>query len=271
MNYFSFCEDEQVRIKVEGTPVHKFFAPEGFLMYGLEPQQGNFKGYTQIVDMPIDEFIGLAEPIPDDDEKRHAPQEQFRKDVLEGKPTDWEIPYLIIKENEDGIWKVIGHDGRHRGILLKSLGYKEMPVRLAMPDAELNEELLPEILWCQNDKSVEREKDFYPFPITEDNFMQPYVSVSDGVAVIKEGDAEVKITEDKAVYPAGCDSKNLKEYLGEVKAEDKKGNIGLLGKAPEACTAAKKNFAKNFVPNVAYRKDNTMPAANLKEYLEKKG
>lgn len=265
MDYFSFCEDEALKVKVEGKPIHQFFAPEGFLMYGMEPKQGNYDGYNQIVDMPIDEFIGLAEPIPDDDEKRHTPMEEFKADVLAGKSTNWDIPYLVIKENEDGIWKVVGHDGRHRGMLLKSIGYETMPVLLKMPEAELNEELLPEIVWSQNDKSIEREKDFYPFPITEDNFQMPYVEVSDvGLSV---GMAD-KTTVDADIYPAGCDSSNLKEYLAgqDLSVETKDG----AGKAPDSCIAAKKNFAKNFVSNVAYRKDNTMPASNLKEYLAKK-
>ena len=274
MNFFSYCEDEQVKIKVEGTSVHKFFSPEGFMLWGLEPRQGNFKGYAQIVSMPIEEFIGLAEPIPEDDEKRHAPQEEFKNEVLEGKQTNWDIPYLVIKENEDGIWKVIGHDGRHRGMLLKSIGYEEMPVLLKLPDAELNEELLPEILWCQNDKSVDRDKDFYPFPITEDNFQKPYVDVSNGVAVI----GSEKTAMDKDVYPDPCYSKkHLRDYMGDVDdsvdAEDRIDGrtFSNLGKSPESCTTAKRNFAKNFVENIPYRKDNTMPARNLKEYLSKKG
>lgn len=271
MNFFSYCEDEAVRIKVEGMPIHRFFSPEGFLLWGLEPRVGNFNGYAQVIDMPIDNFIGLAEPIPDDDEKRHAPQEEFLQDVKSGKPTNWDIPYLVIQENEDGIWKVIGHDGRHRGMLLKSLGYSSMPVLLQMPNAEMNEELLPEILWCQNDKSVDREKDFYPFPITEDNFMQPYVTMGNGVIVVGDGDDATTIAMDEIIYPAGCDSKNLKEYLGEVAAEDKASKGTFAGKAPESCMAAKRNFTKNFVDNVAYRKDNTMPAKNLKEYLAKHG
>ncbi|MBO6031848.1 MAG: hypothetical protein J6Q22_10445 [Prevotella sp.] len=270
MNFFSFCEDEQVKVKVEGTPVHRFFAPEGFMLWGLEPKAGNFKGYAQIVDMPIEEFLGLAEPIPEDDEKRHSPQEEFKKNVLDGKPTDWDIPYLVCKENEDGIWKVIGHDGRHRGILLKSLGFSSMPVLLQMPDAELNEELLPEILWGQNDKSVERDKDFYPFPINEDNFMKPYIGVGDGVVVVGDEENGMTIAMDETTYPAGCDSKNLKAYLGEVKAEDRHvTGDGDVWKAPDYCVSAKRNFAKNFVANPAYRPDNTMPARNLKEYLEK--
>jgi hypothetical protein len=271
MNFFKFCEDEAVKIKVEGLPVHRFFAPEGFLQWGLEPKLGNYNGYAQIVDMPIEEFIGLAEPIPEDDEKRHAPMEKFKSDVANGAVTNWDVPYLVIQENEDGIWKVVGHDGRHRAMLLDSLGYKTMPVLLRLPDAELNEELLPEILWSQNDKAVQRDKDFYDFPITEDNFQKPYVSVSNGVMVSGDGEKTTTIAMDGIDYGKGCDAPNLKRYLGEVKAEDKSSESGFKGIAPESCTSAKKNFAKNFVANVAYRKDNTMPARNLKEYLSRKG
>ena len=275
-SYYQFCEDERVKVRVEGMPVHKFFAPEGFLLWGMEPKIGNYNGYAQIVDMPIDEFIGLAEPIPDDDEERHAPQEAFKNDVLSGKPTNWDIPYLVVKENEDGIWKVIGHDGRHRGMLLKSLGYDSMPVLLQLPDAELNEELLPEILWSQNDKVVERDKDFYDFPITEDNFMHPYVEVGSGVVTIGNGENGVQIAMYETINPDPCYSKKyLRDYMGEVKseveAEDRLDGrtFDSLGKAPDSCLAAKRNFAKNYVPNVPYRSDNTMPAKNLKEYLEK--
>lgn len=263
MDFFSFCEDEGLKAKVVRNGVQSFFAPEGFLMYGLEPEQGNYDGYNQIVDMPIDVFLGLAEPIPEDDEKRHSPQEEFKADVLSGKTTNWDLPYLVIKENEDGIWKVVGHDGRHRGMLLRSIGYDEMPVLLKLPEAELNEELLPEILWCQNDKAAEREKDFYPFPITEDNFRKAYMDVA-CQDMMKD-----TIATDEDIYPAPCYSNNLKQYLAgqDLSVETKDG----AGKAPDSCMAAKRNFAKNFVPNVAYRKDNTMPAKNLKEYLAKKG
>lgn len=267
MDFFSYCEDEALKVKVEGQPVHRFFAPEGFLMYGLEPKAKNYEGYNQIVDMPIDEFIGLAEPIPDDDEQRHAPMEEFKDDVLSGKATNWDLPYLVIKENEDGIWKVIGHDGRHRGMLLKSIGYDTMPVLLKLPEAELNEELLPDILWCQNDKSQEREKDFYPFPITEDNFETAYIDVGK-VGIATHADID-KYTADAVIYPAACNSSNLKDYLAgnDLSVETKDG----AGRAPDSCLEAKRNFSKNFVANVAYRKDNTMPASNLKEYLKKRG
>lgn len=271
MNFFQYCEDEALKVKVEGMPIHRFFAPEGFIQWGLEPALGNYNGYAQIVDMPIDEYLGLAEPIPEDDLVRHESIENFKNDVTGGKITRWDIPYLVIQENEDGIWKVIGHDGRHRGMLLKQLNYSSMPVLIKIPDHELNEELLPDILWCQNDKSVEREKDFWDFPINEDNFKKPYMSIGNGVAVVGHGENATIVAMDEIEYGLGCDAPNLKKYLGTVNAEDGHDEKRFMGKAPISCTSAKKNFAKNFVANVAYRGDNTMPASNLKEYLEKKG
>ena len=70
------------------------------------------------------------------------------------------------------------------------------------------------------------------------------------------------------INPAGCNSSNLKKYLAgqDLSTETKKG----AGKAPDSCMVAKKNFVQNFVDNVAYRKDNNMPAPNLKEYLARK-
>ena len=275
MDYYTFCEDEALKVKVEGRPVHQFFAPEDFLQFGLGTMRGSLDLKDQIVDMPIDTFLGLAEPIPADDEKRHAPISKFKKDVLDGKRTNWGLPILILKENEDGIWKVIGHDGRHRAILLKSLGYDTMPVHLSMPKGLLSPDYIPEILWCQNDKNVDRERDYYPFPIKPKDFNAPYVKVvGDKVELSGNKGISLEHKERAAMdggtdYPAGCDSNNLKDYIG---AASGKGMEGVSkGTAPQSCTTAKKNFEKNFVPNVAYRKDNTMPASTLKEYYSKKG
>lgn len=245
--------------------IHSFFSPSEFILWGLEPVLNNYDGYAQIIDMPLKEFIDLAEPIPEDDEKRHPPLSQFKEDVANGKNTIWDIPYLEIRENEDCLWKVIGHDGRHRAKVLEYLGYETMPVLLKFPHAELNEELLPEIVWCQNDKSVKREKEWYPFPITEHNFMKPYITLVDKVMTLGDEGNTIVFAQDEDVYPQGCTSKNLKDYMGDVKGEE----ISVsYGKAPDSCITAKKNFEKHFVPNVAYRKDNTMPANTLKEFLE---
>lgn len=250
MNYYTFCQDEALKLIIEGKPIHQFFAPEGFLQWGLGTMRGEPMLKDQIVDMPIDTFIGLAEPIPADDEKRHAPQEEFKKEVLNGKKTNWEIPILILAKNEDEIWKVVGHDGRHRAMLLKSIGYEVIPVHLQVPEGIAP--VLPDILWVQNDKNVEREHDYYPFPITEDNFNKPYCIIEGDAILVGDGE------EGKISGPRMCLDRPVKDEAKEWR-----------GNAPEACTRARENFEKNYVPNVAYRKDNTMPASNLKEYLTK--
>ena len=260
MNFFTFCEDAALTIKLEGKPVHKFFKPEEFMRWGfcVSNEDGALK--DQVVDMPIETFLGLAEPIPADDEKRHAPMEVFKRDVLDNKKTDWDIPFLVLKKNEDDIWKVVAHDGRHRGQLLQSLGYNTMPVRLHIPEGIAEDNVLPEIVWCQNDKNVEREKDFYPFPISEKDFGVPYCDIKGDTISVKDGKGKDKtvITLDAKVYPNPADKE-------ETLAMD------FQGKAPSPCVEAKANFKKNYVENVAYRKDNVMPASNLMEYYRKQG
>lgn len=265
MNFYKFCEDEAaVKVYVEGTPIHKFFSPAEFLKFGLEAgSPGEGKPWAQMVDLPIAEFLGLAEPIPEDDLKRHAPQDEFKKDVLAGKSMNWDIPYLMVAENEDGVWKVVGHDGRHRGMLLQSLGYDTMPVRIELTKGTLNEELLPDTIWCQNDKNVKRERDHWPFPITEDNFETPYCEVAGDRVLVGSGKGpKSAIVEDATAY----------EAVDRVEGDDDgvfTGDGEFRGKAPESCVQAKKNFKKNQVPNLAYRKDNYMPASNLREYMAK--
>lgn len=212
-NFYQFCQDAAIQVQLNGKPVHSFFKPDYFLEFGTgvmrEPVVRN-----QIVDMPIDTFLGLAEPIPADDLKRHAKQEDFKKDVLAGKKTDWAIPYLTIRETEDEKWKVIGHDGRHRAMLLKSLGYKEMPVHIRIPESKLLNGIDNGELWCQNDTGAKRDRMTYPFPITTKNYNEPYIEI--------EG---------------------LKKPT--AKAEDELKAKEMTGMAPSSCVEAKSNFEKN--------------------------
>ena len=99
--------------------------------------------------------------------------------------------------------------------------------------------------------------------------MKPYIEIGNGVVVIGDEKDGMTVAMDEISYGEPCNGKNLKDFLGgddtssEVMDKD--------WKAPDSCVAARNNFKKNFVDNVAYRKDNTMPASNLKEYLAKKG
>ena len=147
-----------------------------------------------------------------------------------------------------------------------------MPVRIDLPEVELNEELIPTEVWCQNDKNAPREQDSYPFPITEYNYMQPYTSIGENIIVLGGDDKKTVVAMDEFVphSPTKTSKKKLKEFLEKEVAEANTMK-GFMGQAPKPCVEAKRNFEKNYVPNVAYRKDNTMPASNLKEYLSKNG
>ena len=249
MSFYSFCEDAQIKVKLQGKPVHSFFKPEYFLEYGT----GTMREPTlrdQIVDMKIEDFLGLAEPIPKDDEKRHAPQEEFRKDVLSGKKTEWEIPYLIIQKNEDDIWKVVGHDGRHRAMLLKSIGYDEIPVHIMIPNGELLEQDKPDKLWCQNDKHLKRAKDYYPFPpITGENYNRPYCEV--------EGLRELNIMGTRGIASDEADDVKAKGW-----------------KIPDSCLNAKRNFEAGEIKDArkaAYRTDYKVPFSTYLEFVNRMG
>lgn len=214
MNFYSFCNDAAIQVFLDYKPVHTFFKPDYFLEYGTNSMRGEMVLRNQIVDMKISDFLGLAEPIPADDRMRHNDQKEFLKDVKSGKKTDWDIPVLIIKETEDENWKVIGHDGRHRAMILASLGYKEMPVRISIPESTLlNNDNMPKVLWCQNDKSLKREKYKFPFPITKENYNEPYIQV--------EGLMKPSV------------------------AKDEGGAEATIGMAPSYCVEAKRNFEKN--------------------------
>lgn len=230
-NYFSFCEDAAIQVQLKGKPVHSFFKPDYFLEFGTgvmrEPVVRD-----QIVDMPIDMFLGLAEPIPSDDLKRHEKQEDFKKDVLSGKKTDWDIPYLTLRETEDELWKVVGHDGRHRAMLLQSLGYKDIPVHIRIPDSKLLNGIDNGELWCQNDTGAKRERMTYPFPITTENYNRPYVEI--------EG---------------------LKKPI--TKAEDSIGGKAMTSMAPSSCVEARNNFEKN------KGKPLTIPFSTYYEFIMK--
>lgn len=78
------------------------------------------------LEIPIDLFLALAKKVNQvDSQKIDSIKSHIQKG---GKLKD--IPYLLL-DNDDGnadSWYVIGHEGRHRAIFLKSIGYNSMPV-----------------------------------------------------------------------------------------------------------------------------------------------
>lgn len=162
-----------------GDMLRRLFQSTDFETYGKGGASGDM-----IIDMNVDTYIGLCEPVPADDAKRHANlQKLVDSGEIDKFPT---IPSLSIKLIEDGDAKVIGHDGRHRAMLVRSLGYHCVPVRLMafgfmwgapMPlvkGKSAERVPYPKWLWCQNDKSVKRDKYRFRFPVPESDSGKAY-------------------------------------------------------------------------------------------------
>ena len=246
-----YDREPKIMLHIEGDKVHAFFDIRGILKFG-SGGLGPHGLETQIVDLPIETFLGLAEPIPSDDYKRHpqSSESDFARDVANGKDFGWTIPYLIIRKNEDDRWKVVGHDGRHRARLLKGLGYKEMPVRLQFDTPLVKAEekgSLPKSLWCQNDCGKERDRYEYPFPITDANYGEAYFAI----------DREPTTWTQKA------------EELSPANVKDEV-NVKFKPLCPKANEEAWKNYHKDKETD-PYKRDATVPYSTYGEFLKKQG
>jgi hypothetical protein len=135
------------------------------------------KGKNKLVQMPIDQFLKLAE--------RDAPgsrldKEQRVQDIINKSEKFSEVPYLYIEIDANGNAKVTGHEGRHRARALKALGYDTIPV-----------ELRSNIRWSeqQNSESFDYKQnwpttlvgengDVVPFPVSRGKTNTQYTPIA---------------------------------------------------------------------------------------------
>lgn len=151
-----------------------FFAEDDIVEYG----KGGGPSQNMVVMMPVDEYVALCEPLKADDHKHHA---DLKGKVESGEIRKFDtIPLLRIRQMEDGSdAKVYGHDGRHRALLMKEYGFKEIPVRLyaenfCWGDDDVDEETeklhgWPKWLWGQNDKGMDTDKEKFKFPVMRED------------------------------------------------------------------------------------------------------
>lgn len=79
------------------------------------------------LDIPIDLFLALAKKASQVSDRK---LDNIKSHIDMGGKLD-DVPYLLL-DNNNGFaddWFVVGHEGRHRAIYLKSIGYSSMPVR----------------------------------------------------------------------------------------------------------------------------------------------
>ena len=195
--YFSFVFNKDGKEKIAsedpkrgGKCLLDFFAEDDLVKYGRGGVSQNM-----VVMMPVDEYVSLCEPLKADDHKHHS---DLKKKVESGEIKRFDtIPLLRIRQMEDGTdAKVYGHDGRHRALLMKEMGFKEIPVRMyaenfcwgenggdgvggetaigqqqvgGMLDYGAGLRGWPKWLWGQNDKGMDTDKSKFKFPVKRED------------------------------------------------------------------------------------------------------
>jgi len=89
----------------------KFIKPESL------NQIGGFKSRSILVEIPLDDFLILADPLPEHLIRPDAENYFKKHKIFEDVP-------LLITDGE----RVKGHEGRHRALLFKKMGMETMPV-----------------------------------------------------------------------------------------------------------------------------------------------
>lgn len=93
----------------------------------LERVSPGYKSRDILIEMPIDDFLNLAESLNQTESTKKRVSDLVESIKQNGLK---EIPFLSIESMGSKTFnlKVYGHEGRHRSLALKELGYTHMPV-----------------------------------------------------------------------------------------------------------------------------------------------
>jgi hypothetical protein len=158
-------------------PVESFFADVD------KKRPVDYKSTKKLVSMPIDQFLTLAKRIKTPQKDK---QEGVSKRIEAGEQFS-EAPYLNFgtwsSDMPEGQAKVTGHEGRHRAMQLKKMGYTHMPV-----------ELRGDIRWSEQDdpskndyderypsQIIGENGDVMPFPVPREMAAVPYTDAQQGI------------------------------------------------------------------------------------------
>jgi hypothetical protein len=121
--------EEAVTPETRGSSVD-MFAEEAI----ADANNQNDKSREKLIEMPIDQFLALADKGVDATKAK-----KVSSLIEQGTPFNT-VPQLDITEKG----RVRGHEGRHRAMALKALGYTTMPVRLISDNIRWGQQNNPE-------------------------------------------------------------------------------------------------------------------------------
>jgi hypothetical protein len=135
--------------------------------------QVQYKSRSKLISLRISKFLDLAAPLNKPEEYKI---ENIKGFLQKGEKID-SIPFLKT-ETEDGIAKVVGHEGRHRALVLKEMGYSYMPVEIIDQNIRWSEQEDPDSYDYvkQFPTKIEEEKGSLrmAFPFTREEAPKPY-------------------------------------------------------------------------------------------------
>jgi len=191
----------------------------------------DYKSREKLIEMNIDDFLKLARPG-----YMQAKDDDIQKLLAEGKKFS-SIPFLHASLNENGVLKIVGHEGRHRARALKNAGYSSMPVILRTMDPN-------PIRWSEQSKPGEFDyveswptrieaqegNASIPMPVSREESMAPYGDVDEGSLAL-----ETPISE--------ADEKRVDDFMETHIGNTPKGYIPRFNpNAPKIATAAALKF-----------------------------
>lgn len=121
---------------------------------------------TKLVLMKIDDFLSCARRIAGGPLSK---QKAARVRSLSEAGIQFDkLPYLRIVDHKKGV-KVVGHEGRHRSMLLRELGYTHVPVLLKHQEHDIDD--LPSTIVGEHNNVVQPNYSYIDY-----DFPQPFQS-----------------------------------------------------------------------------------------------
>jgi len=140
-----------------------------------------WKSREKLVKIPIDLFLNLSQDFSPSEVKLKTV-----KSVLDSEQKFEDVPFLYF-DIDHGVAKITGHEGRHRALVLKSVGYNYLPVLLKGPIRWSEQNNKEKFDYVQNwpIKVVGETGKTYPFLVSREDSEKPYHELSETKIVWK--------------------------------------------------------------------------------------